>query len=62
MSHSSSAQQWPKPSSRTPVCSPDRAALPGYWPDCLDSARPTETRRQREENAAQLYAILTGLR
>lgn len=43
MSHSSSAQQWPKPSSHTPVCFPDKAVLLGYWPDCLDSAHPTET-------------------
>lgn len=51
MNHSSFVQQWPKLFSHILVCFPDKAVLPDYWLDYLDSVHPAETRRkERRKN------------
>ena len=61
MNHSSFVQQWPKLFSHILVCFPDKAVLPDYWLDYLDSVHPAETRRKdkRKNTYVELFFILT---
>ena len=61
MNHSSFVQQWPKLFSHILVCFPDKAVLPDYWLDYLDSVHPAETRRKdkRKNTYVEFFFILT---